>query len=135
MADDRDQRIRERAYAIWERQGRPEGRHDEHWSQAAEEVDGESGAEDRASPQPSDGASSSSKRPPAKGAPRKSAAEQGPGEDAKRSSGRTASTATGKNGPAGEAADKIAPRKANPRPKPRKKDTAAKASNDPAVRE
>src|SRR5689334_12089519 len=41
MADDRDQRIRDRAYQIWEREGRPEGRHDEHWRRAAEEIEAE----------------------------------------------------------------------------------------------
>lgn len=36
-ADMRDA-IAQRAYAIWEREGRPEGRHDEHWEQAEREV-------------------------------------------------------------------------------------------------
>ncbi len=30
--------IRERAYAIWEREGRPEGRERQHWEQAAREI-------------------------------------------------------------------------------------------------
>ncbi len=29
-----DNRIRERAYEIWEQEGRPEGRHAEHWERA-----------------------------------------------------------------------------------------------------
>lgn len=33
-----DPRVRERAYAIWEREGRPEGRHIDHWRQAAREI-------------------------------------------------------------------------------------------------
>ncbi|HEY0835645.1 MAG TPA: DUF2934 domain-containing protein [Azospirillum sp.] len=33
--------IRERAYAIWEREGRPEGRHGEHWEQACRELSAE----------------------------------------------------------------------------------------------
>ena len=33
-----DALIRERAYAIWEREGRPEGRERQHWEQAAREV-------------------------------------------------------------------------------------------------
>ncbi len=32
--DDREERIRQRAYGIWEREGRPEGRHDDHWNEA-----------------------------------------------------------------------------------------------------
>jgi hypothetical protein len=33
-----DERIRQRAYEIWEREGRPEGREAEHWRMAAEEL-------------------------------------------------------------------------------------------------
>jgi hypothetical protein len=35
---DEETRIRERAYAIWEREGRPDGRHGEHWAQACREL-------------------------------------------------------------------------------------------------
>ncbi len=38
MADDREHRIRERAYRLWEQEGRPEGRHEHHWTQASQEV-------------------------------------------------------------------------------------------------
>jgi hypothetical protein len=38
---DRETRIRERAYAIWEREGRPQGRDAEHWAQATAEMDAE----------------------------------------------------------------------------------------------
>ena len=38
MTDERERRIRERAYAIWEREGRPRGREREHWEQAAAEL-------------------------------------------------------------------------------------------------
>lgn len=36
---DREQKIRERAYEIWDREGRPLGREIEHWTQAAREID------------------------------------------------------------------------------------------------
>lgn len=37
--------IRKRAYALWESEGRPEGRHGEHWGQAYRElVDGDNTA-------------------------------------------------------------------------------------------
>jgi Protein of unknown function (DUF2934) len=36
--DDYTQRVRLRAYLIWEREGRPEGREAEHWRQAEHEV-------------------------------------------------------------------------------------------------
>jgi hypothetical protein len=44
MSGNRDERIRERAHAIWDREGRPEGSAHTHWSQAESEID----AEDRA---------------------------------------------------------------------------------------
>lgn len=36
--DDLEKRISQRAYEIWEREGRPDGRQEEHWSRAREEV-------------------------------------------------------------------------------------------------
>jgi Protein of unknown function (DUF2934) len=35
-----EDRIRQRAYEIWEQEGRPEGRHDQHWAQAQRELEG-----------------------------------------------------------------------------------------------
>ncbi|RWQ55633.1 DUF2934 domain-containing protein [Mesorhizobium sp.] len=40
MTDDRQERIRRRAHAIWEQAGRPDGAHQQHWDQAAAEIDG-----------------------------------------------------------------------------------------------
>jgi len=34
----REQAIRERAYAIWEEEGRPDGKHLEHWRRAEDEI-------------------------------------------------------------------------------------------------
>jgi hypothetical protein len=50
---DKEKRIREQAYHLWVAEGRPHGRHDEHWQQAAKLVAAE-GAADRgvADPQP-----------------------------------------------------------------------------------
>src|SRR4051812_42183709 len=42
MAMERDERIKQRAYELWEQDGRPEGKDGEHWARAAEEIDGES---------------------------------------------------------------------------------------------
>ena len=39
MAAEREQRIRERAYAIWQSEGQPEGREHLHWDQASRDVD------------------------------------------------------------------------------------------------
>jgi hypothetical protein len=38
MDRDRETRIRERAYEIWLREGRPHGRDGEHWQRAAAEI-------------------------------------------------------------------------------------------------
>lgn len=38
MSDTNDGKIRQRAYHIWEREGRPEGREREHWDMAVEEL-------------------------------------------------------------------------------------------------
>jgi len=35
---DREERIRQRAHEIWEREGRPEGREEQHWYQACEDI-------------------------------------------------------------------------------------------------
>jgi hypothetical protein len=40
----KEQAIRERAYAIWEEEVRPEGRHLDHWLRAAAEINLFSGA-------------------------------------------------------------------------------------------
>ena len=38
MDADREQRIKERAYHIWQQEGCPEGREKEHWHQAMREL-------------------------------------------------------------------------------------------------
>lgn len=38
MSESREEAIRERAYALWEQDGRPEGRSMAHWSQAETEI-------------------------------------------------------------------------------------------------
>jgi hypothetical protein len=35
---DREERVKQRAQEIWEREGRPEGREQQHWYQALEEI-------------------------------------------------------------------------------------------------
>ncbi len=44
VMDDREQLIRDRAYAIWQREGRPAGRESEHWQAAAREIEEELGS-------------------------------------------------------------------------------------------
>jgi hypothetical protein len=40
---EREEKIRERAYELWQEDGRREGRSDEYWNRAAREIDGQSG--------------------------------------------------------------------------------------------
>jgi hypothetical protein len=40
MSGDREELIRKRAYALWEQEGGDHGRHDDHWLQAVDEIDG-----------------------------------------------------------------------------------------------
>ncbi|MCG5241441.1 DUF2934 domain-containing protein [Azospirillum doebereinerae] len=44
-------RISRRAHEIWEREGHPHGRHDEHWAQAEAEIRAEDGAKPAVTPQ------------------------------------------------------------------------------------
>jgi hypothetical protein len=46
MNQPRDREIERRAYQIWERDGRPEGRAKEHWRQAEQELAGERSGEE-----------------------------------------------------------------------------------------
>lgn len=41
MADDLYERIQQRAYEIWENEGRPDGAASRHWDQALDELAGE----------------------------------------------------------------------------------------------
>ncbi|MER9583850.1 DUF2934 domain-containing protein [Mesorhizobium sp. M0047] len=44
MADDRQERIRNRAHQIWLQEGQPAGHHERHWRQATADVDQEDAA-------------------------------------------------------------------------------------------
>jgi hypothetical protein len=46
MTQPRDKEIERRAYEIWERDGRPAGREEEHWRQAERELAGEGGGDE-----------------------------------------------------------------------------------------
>jgi hypothetical protein len=55
VADDLDGRIKRRAYEIWEREGRPEGREADHWKLASEEIAIEDNQRQTLLPNPSGG--------------------------------------------------------------------------------
>ncbi|MBB4191811.1 hypothetical protein GGE45_001459 [Rhizobium aethiopicum] len=42
----REEEIRKRAHALWEKEGRPEGRHRDHWIRAEHEIDAQYGEAD-----------------------------------------------------------------------------------------
>ncbi len=52
MSENREQQIRERAHALWEADGRPEGREMDYWLRAEKEVDGQEGVPDMTSEPP-----------------------------------------------------------------------------------
>jgi Protein of unknown function (DUF2934) len=56
MHKTREQRIRERAYAIWQREGEGHGLHDAHWRQAEVEISAEDadGAPPASAPTPAE---------------------------------------------------------------------------------
>jgi hypothetical protein len=41
MGDDWEERIKARAYEIWQREGSPEGHENDHWKEAEQELDAE----------------------------------------------------------------------------------------------
>lgn len=43
MSAEKHERIRKRAHAIWESEGRPEGAHERHWAMASAAIDEEDG--------------------------------------------------------------------------------------------
>jgi hypothetical protein len=43
QGSEHEERIRQRAYALWEDAGRPEGDHDRHWHEARRQIAGEDG--------------------------------------------------------------------------------------------
>jgi hypothetical protein len=90
MPDSRRERIERRAYEIWESEGRPHGRHDEHWRRAAAEIDAEAVGSEETS-------AGGTQPPPADSAPVKAArARRVTKKDAAPESAPAKPTATGK---------------------------------------
>ena len=46
MNSEREERIRARAYQLWNEEGQPEGKEAEHWERARAEIEGGQGGED-----------------------------------------------------------------------------------------
>ncbi len=68
---DRDALIRQRAYQLWEKSGRPDGKAEEHWEEARRQIDAE-----QASSKPGKEAGSGSRRSRTRKVP-KSVLDQG----------------------------------------------------------
>jgi hypothetical protein len=62
VTDDLENRIRRRAYQIWEREGRPEGREEDHWKLASEEIAIEDNHRQALKPNPSGGGDDTAER-------------------------------------------------------------------------
>jgi len=62
MAEDLESRIQKRAYQIWEREGRPEGRSHDHWELAREEIAIEDNYRSTLRPNPSHGPDDTAER-------------------------------------------------------------------------
>ncbi len=62
MAEDLESRIQKRAYQIWEREGRPEGRSHDHWELAREEIAIEDNYRSTLQPNPSRGPDDTAER-------------------------------------------------------------------------
>jgi hypothetical protein len=98
MATSREEMIRARAQAIWEAEGRPEGRAQDHWEQAERELSAEATGE--GAPQ-ANGAASDEAAPARKGRKR-AAAEDAEAAPAKPRRGRAAAPAETAAEPAAE---------------------------------
>jgi Protein of unknown function (DUF2934) len=98
----REKRIEQRAYEIWESEGRPDGRHSDHWQRAESEVAREEGR----------AAQSVTPAPQAEAKMAKAIAEQASKE--KTPVAKKAAAAKRASGSGAAAAKKAAPRKAKP---------------------
>jgi hypothetical protein len=49
MVDTLEEKIQRRAYQIWEREGRPEGKQDEHWTWVCQEIAAETDGDGKCS--------------------------------------------------------------------------------------
>lgn len=67
MSGEKQTRIEQRAYALWQAEGQPDGRHEEHWQRAVREIEAEETAGiavNRVPPRAPRGAANSGRRRP-----------------------------------------------------------------------
>lgn len=110
MASDIEERIRARAHAIWEEEGRPEGRAEEHWARATREVETAMAAEGGA---PAEMTDAPAERKPSTRKPAVKKAEPSPDADATpaRKPAASRKSATAEKAPKAEPAPEPTPRK------------------------
>lgn len=107
----RDQIVRDTAYAIWEAEGKPEGRDTDHWRQAEERVAASTaGGKAKA---PMKGKAETSSKAEAREPVKKAATKAGPAKSASAKEG-SAKPAEGKTAPASAAKSAAAKATAKP---------------------
>jgi hypothetical protein len=62
MDSEKYKRIERRAYAVWEAEGQPHGKHEEHWQLAAREIEAEEGSSIPEKRKPKRGSASSGRK-------------------------------------------------------------------------
>lgn len=86
MNDDREHKVRERAYALWEDEGRPAGRHAEHWQRASSEIAQDASSQPQGEPEAPEGLApvkaKASRRKPVAASPSSADAPAAVGESA-----------------------------------------------------
>ena len=97
---DKERRIREAAYRVWEAEGRPDGQERRHWANAAQQID----AEDSAPAQPAPASDESAMRtepasPTVRG---KSGSQASPGANSPRAAPAVAKSRGGDRRPAND---------------------------------
>jgi hypothetical protein len=90
MNIDLEQTIRERAYQIWEREGRVHGRHEEHWHSARLELAKAPEAGPSVAVKPPGRAAGGPKKAPARAKPKQAAPVPAPAKQSRRTPARTA---------------------------------------------
>lgn len=100
MNMDREQRVRQRAYEIWQAEGCPPGCEQEHWDRAEREVAGEQPTGAKGSDATAPGGEQAKPKRKASGTGKSAAAtgETQPKRATKRSAAPSAKTSTGRKG-------------------------------------
>ncbi len=127
MSTDREEKIRQRAYELWERDGAQHGRDQDYWHEAVEQIDAEESAAKTPKSAPARTRKAAAEKPAAKAATRGRKAKAEGAEDASDRARQAAETAAKEHGY--DLSDVMQPEAAAPkkRGRPRKTEGAAEA--------